>query len=108
MTINLFNINKFIKDLSANHINGIDLFEQYYCFEIKENIEIYNELIKKLNNDSLADITAEQEQKYKNFFLFLKEEITKTKKNIKKIINMKENKLIRFYIKINILLKIIE
>lgn len=81
MVNDLVNINKFIKSLNTNNINSIDLMQQYYYHEIRENIEIYNELIEKLDNIfSLFNITIEQEQKYNNFFIFLKEEIIKTKK----------------------------
>lgn len=81
MVNDLVNINKFIKSLNTNNINSIDLMQQYYYHEIRENIEIYNELIEKLDNIfSLFNITIEQEQKYNNFLIFLKEEIIKTKK----------------------------
>ncbi|WP_425377313.1 hypothetical protein [Spiroplasma endosymbiont of Aleiodes alternator] len=81
MVNDLVNINKFIKSLNTNNINSIDLMQQYYYHEIRKNIEIYNELIEKLDNIfSLFNITIEQEQKYNNFFIFLKEEIIKTKK----------------------------
>lgn len=81
MINDLVNINKFIKTLNTNNINSIDLMQQYYYHEIRENIEIYNELIEKLDNIfSLFNITIEEEQKYNNFFIFLKEEIIKTKK----------------------------
>lgn len=71
MINDLVNINKFIKSLNTNNINSIDLMQQYYYHEIRENIEIYNELIEKLNNIfSLFNITIEEEQKYNNFFIF--------------------------------------
>ncbi|BET39391.1 hypothetical protein [Spiroplasma ixodetis] len=73
MVNDLVNINKFIKSLNTNNINSIDLMQQYYYHEIRENIEIYYEVIEKLDNIfSLFNITIEEEErirKWKNNFL---------------------------------------
>lgn len=83
MKTSLTNINEFIKKLSSrDDIEGLDLFEQYYFSEKKENIKIYSELIKKMNDKFfIVKMTKEEEQKYWECLHFLNSEIKKAQKN---------------------------